>query len=102
MKLFLVGLILFASSFSLQNETCDDIKYEIEIIHTSNGLDNGQIEVNILSSSSKVKANLFGKDPSLNKIDVEIDELNNLSAGTYVLVLQNDQCSTVKSDIVIK
>lgn len=102
MKLFLVGLLFFSSTFSFDEPPCDELQFEITVINTTQGLDNGKIEISLKKRASNVKANLFGDRSSKNRIGVKINELTKLSSGTYILILQNDKCFELKKDIVIQ
>ncbi len=102
MKLLLISVLIAISPFNLETEPCKDLTYDIKLTHTSDGKDNGIIEVTITKSSSKVKAFLYSEGKSGNKLDVKLDELTHLKAGKYILVLQNKECSSVKRDIIIK
>ncbi len=102
MKVFIFSLLLVISSFTYERQDCDQLKFEVNITHSSDGLNNGIIEVVELKSTSKVKAFLYGDKKSKNRLDVKIDKLNNLEAGKYLLVLQNKDCSSVKKDIIIQ
>ncbi len=103
MKLVLFSIIIVLSSFSaVEDEFCDDLKFSIEVTHTSSGLDNGVIDVVIIKSESKAKAYLYGESKNKNKLDVELSELTGLKSGKYILVLQNKKCSTVEHDIIIR
>jgi len=89
-------------SYLPNEDECDQLKFDVSIVDTTNGLDNGTIEVSIVKSSSKVRAYLYGDKKSKNRLDVRIDKLNKLPAGTYLLVLQNNDCSAVKRNLVVK
>lgn len=102
MKLLLISSIVALMSFTVLQKSCDDLKFDIKITSTSSGLDNGKIEVTIIKSTSNVRAYLYGDTRKKNKLDVSVDDLINLEAGTYTLVLQNNDCSAVKRDIEIK
>jgi len=104
MKFLLVSLLISFSYFNSQLESldCDDLKFSIEVTHTSNGQDNGIINVTIVKSETKAKAFLYGKLKSNNKLGVNPTELTGLKSGKYILVLQNKECSSVKRDIIIK
>ncbi|MCB0496924.1 MAG: hypothetical protein KDC79_12370 [Cyclobacteriaceae bacterium] len=102
MRLLVISSIVMLFSFTIPNQECDDIKFDVEISNTTNGLNNGKIDVTIIKTSSKVRAYLYGDKRSKNKLNVEIDELKGLEAGKYTLILQNKVCSVVKQDIVIE
>jgi hypothetical protein len=102
MKLFFISVLLMGMSFLTNNEECDQLKFDINIVHTTSGLANGIIEVSVIKSASKVRAFLYGDKKSKNRLNVRIDKLNKLQAGTYLLVLQNNDCSTVKRNLVVK
>lgn len=103
MKLFLVGILFFTSSIWEVDTICDQLKFDVIITNTSIGENNGKIEV-ILEDGEKsnIRAYLYGEGSSKNRLDKKIDELTDLSKGTYILVLQNSECSSMKSDIVIE
>lgn len=102
MKFLLISVLIAFSSFNSETEPCKDLTYDIKLTHTSGGQDNGIIEVTITKSASKVKTYLYSEGKTENKLDVKLDELTRLKAGTYMLVLQNDICYAVKRDIIIK
>ncbi len=102
MQLLFISVLLAFSTNFISTEPCEELICEIEITDSSEGLNNGMIEVIIVKSSSKVKAYLYGDNRSKNKLNVDIDKLNKLEPGSYLLVLQNNKCSIVKHDIIIK
>lgn len=102
MKFIFISLLISFTSFNPFEDTCDDLKFEVKVIHTTNGLDNGTIDVTVTKSSSEVKVFLYSEGENENKLDVKLDELNKLKSGTYMLVLQNSKCHAVKRDIIIK
>lgn len=102
MKIILISVLLAFSSFNSAINECDELKFDFKIVNTSNGLDNGAIEVKITKSSSKVKAYLYSYGKSDNRLGVKTDELDNLRKGKYMLVLQNDNCFAAERDIIIK
>lgn len=102
MKVFLVSALLVVSSFTLEKRLCNQLKFDVSITHTSNDQNNGIIEVVDLKSTTKVKAFLYGDKKSKNRLDVKVEKLTNLESGKYLLVLQNNECSSVKKDIIIK
>ena len=101
MKFIFISLLISFSSFNPPVDNCDDLKFEVKVTHTTNGLDNGIIDVTVTKGSSNLDVFLYGDIRSKNKLKVKIDELKNLASGTYILILQNDKCSTVKRDILI-
>ena len=102
MKFILISVLLGFSSFSTTSDVCDDLKFDIEVTHTTDGLNNGKIDVTITKGLQNVKAFLYAKSRGNNRLNIKIDELKNLPSGTFTLVLQNKNCSSVKSDIIIK
>lgn len=95
-------MLLFSSISSTEKNYCDDLKFSIEVTHTTNGTNNATLEITVIKSASKVKAYLYGDTKSKNKLNVELTELTDLPSGKYILVLQNNKCSSVKRDIIIK
>ena len=102
MKVVLVSVLVVFSSFLPNEQECDQLKFEINIVHTTDGRDNGKIEVSNIDSPSQVKAFLYGNGKNKNKLDVKIEKLVKLGSGTYTLVLQNNKCSAVKRDIIVR
>ena len=102
MKIVFVSVLLFLASFISKEQECDQLKFEINVVHTSDGLDNGKIEVTNIDSPSKVRAFLYGDKREKNKLDVKVEKLEKLKPGTYILILQNKKCSSVKRDIIVK
>jgi hypothetical protein len=102
MKIVLVGVLVIFTSFLPREQECDQLKFDINIVHTTDGQDNGKIEVSNINSPSQVKAFLYGNGKNKNKLDVKIENLEKLGVGTYTLILQNKKCSTVTRDIIIR
>ena len=107
MKVFVGSLLLvfFMAARPAPVPDCDGLQYKLTITHTSNGENNGRIEVEIIKSSSRVRAYLYikkGNQRKNSKEDVSVDELTGLAAGHYVLILQDAKCSAVEHDLVIK
>lgn len=101
-SILLSFIILFLSFYSLGEDLCDNLKFTVEVSDTSQGLNNGEIKVVLKNKSSHVKAFLYGDKKAKNKLDISIDELTQLKPGSYILILQNKDCSSVKRDIIIK
>ena len=101
MKIVFVSVLVVIASFLPKEQECDQLKFDINVVHTTGGLDNGKIEVTNIESPSKVRAFLYG-DKRENRLDVKVEKLDKLKSGTYILILQNKKCSTVKRDIVVK
>ncbi len=102
MKIAFVSVLVVLTSFLPKEQECDQLKFDINIVHTSDGLNNGKIEVSNVDSPSPVRAFLYGNGKDKNLLDVKIEKLIALKAGTYILILQNKKCSTVKRDIIVK
>lgn len=102
MKLLIFSSVVFLLSFTNLPQTCDDLKFDVKVTNTTNGQNNGKLDVTIIKSSSKIHAYLYGDTKSKNKLNVGLDDLINLESGTYTLVLQNNECSAVKQGIEIK
>jgi hypothetical protein len=102
MKLFFIGVLFFTFTLVAGQPPCNGLKFEVKVTHTTDNLDNGKIEVTIIKSAAGVKAFLYGDKKSKNRLDVKPDQLTQLAAGTYQLVLQDNNCSTLKRDIIIK
>ena len=102
MKIVFASVLVAILSFIPKEQECDQLKFDIHVVHTSSGLDNGKIEVSKIDSPSKVRAFLYGDNKSKNRLDVKVEKLIKLPAGTYILILQNSQCSSVTHDIIVK
>ena len=102
MKIVIASVLVVIASFLPKEQECDQLKFDINVVHTTDGLDNGKIEVINIDSPSKVRAFLYGDNKGKNRLDVKIEKLDKLQAGTYILILQNKECSAVKRDIIVK
>jgi len=102
MKIVFASVLVVLASFIPKEQECDQLKFDINVVHTTNGLDNGKIEVVNIDSPSKVRAFLYGDKRDKNRLDVKVEKLDKLKAGTYILILQNKKCSSVKRDIIVK
>ena len=102
MKIVFASVLVIIASFLPKEQECDELKFEINVVHTTDGLENGKIEVIDIDSPSKVRAFLYGDKRDKNRLDVKAEKLDKLKAGTYVLILQNKNCSSVKRDIIVK
>ena len=102
MKIVFASVLVIIASFLPKEQECDELKFEINVVHTTEGHENGQIEVINIDSPSKVRAFLYGDKRDKNRLDVKVEKLDKLKAGTYVLILQNKNCSSVKRDIIVK
>ena len=102
MKIVFASVLVVIASFLPKEQECDQLKFDVNVVHTTEGLDNGKIEVINIDSPSKVRAFLYGDKRDKNRLDVKVEKLDKLKAGTYILILQNKKCSSVKRDIVVK
>ncbi len=107
MRIFVGSLLLIflIAARPAARLVCADLQYVLTVFDTTDGLNNGRIEVKITKSSSRVKAYLYSKKGNQRqnrKEGAELNTLINLAPGHYILVLQNRSCSVVEKDIHIK
>ena len=102
MKIVLIGVLVVFTSFLPKEQECDQLKFEVNIVHTTDGRDNGKIEISNIDSPSEVRAFLYGNGKNNNVLDVKIEKLVKLGAGSYTLILQNKKCSAVKRNIIVR
>ena len=102
MKFVLLSLLVAYGYHMPDHDQCEQLKYSLEIIHTTNGLNNGKINVEIIKSQSEVTAYLYAESRANNKLGVKISKLVALPAGKYKLVLQNTECSIVEKNLIIE
>lgn len=101
--LFFCLLTVGFSHATIWLQDCDKIEAETEVVNTSNGLDNGQVEVKVTKGSERGIKYIFcvvsGK--VLNESRFEINILTGLPAGDYFCLISNADC-TKKINFTIK
>ena len=102
MKVLLLSGLLFISTLTSEKSNCDNIQLDITITHSSQGSNNGKIEVEVKKGKAPFRAYLFADDKSNNLHDVALDELVSLSAGSYILVIQDANNCSVHKKIKLK
>lgn len=96
--LILLFLCLGLSSFSTISLTqvCDKIEAQPEVIHTSNGEDNGGVQIKLAKGSLKSLKFIFcaQKDGRvLNENKFQQSSIEGLPPGDYFCIVSNDECS---------
>jgi hypothetical protein len=101
MKLLLLSGLLFFSTYLPGDETCTNLKINVSVIHSTNNLSNGRIEVDVEKGQPPYKVYLFAEKPKNNLLDVKFRDLKDLAAGDYILVVQDKEGCNVKENIVV-
>jgi hypothetical protein len=66
---------------------CRDINVKSKITHTTNGLNNGSVELEINGNSGQeLSINLFGPQKN-NRLDLSESIITNLEKGNYIIVV---------------
>jgi len=102
MKLLVISGLLFFSAFMPDNPVCDNLKFKTKITHTSDGGNNGEIAISIVKGKPPYKVFLFADKQENNLLDVGLDDLKNLFAGKYILVVQDAADCTIQEKLILK
>ena len=81
---------------------CNNLKIKTKITHTTAGASNGEISVSVVKGQPPYKAYLFAENKQNNLLDVRLDDLKNLSAGKYILVVQDAVDCTIQEKLILK
>lgn len=102
MKVLLLSGLFYLMAGMPGNTDCDNIRLDLNIIHTTENKTNGKIEVEIVNGLAPYEFYLFGSGTNNNKIKVKKSELKDLAAGEYLLVVQDKTSCRVTKKIVIR
>ena len=102
MKLLVISGLFFFSAFMPDKPVCDNLKFKTKITHTTEGASNGQIAISIVKGRPPYKVFLFADKQENNLLDVGLDDLKNLSAGKYILVVQDAADCTTQEKLILK
>ena len=102
MKLLIISGLFFVSALMPDNPVCDNLKFKTKITHTTAGVSNGEIVISIVKGKSPYKVFLFADKLENNLLDVGLDDLKNLAAGKYILVVQDAADCTKQEKLVLK
>jgi hypothetical protein len=102
MKLLIISGLFFFSALMPDNPACDSLIIKTKITHTTAGGSNGEISVSVVKGKPPYKVFLFSEKIENNLFDVEMDDLINLSAGKYILVIQDAAICTTQEKLILK
>jgi hypothetical protein len=102
MKIVFASVLFIFSALMPDNPACDSLIIKTKIIHTTDGVSNGEITVSIVKGKPPYKVFLFAEKIENNLFDVELDDLINLSSGKYILVIQDDADCTTQEKLILK
>jgi len=102
MKLILVSALFFISASLPGNSDCDSLKIKANITNTSNNQANGAISVEVVNGKPPYKVFLFADKRKDNRLDVGIDDLVDLPAGKYILVIQEGGGCAIQENLTVK
>ena len=102
MKIVFASVLFILSALVPDKPTCDSLKIKTKITHTTDGASNGEIAVSIVKGKPPYKVFLFADKQENNLFDVGLDDLKDLSAGRYILVVQDDADCTIQEKLILK
>ena len=102
MKIVFASVLFIFSALMPDNPACDSLTIKTKITHTTDGASNGEIAVSIVKGKSPYKVFLFAEKQENNLLDVELDDLKSLSAGKYILVIQDAADCTTQEKLILK
>jgi hypothetical protein len=102
MKVLLLSGLLFISTLNSEKSICDNIQLELSITNTTEGRDNGKIEVEVVKGKAPYKVFLFASKPKVNLVNIKIKDLKNLPAAEYLLIVQDQSNCRVQQTVIIK
>lgn len=102
MKVLLFSVILFILANVPGIPVCNDIQLSLITTNTSEGQNNGKIEVKVEKGHPPFKVYLYAEKRKDNKLDIKFKDLENLAPGKYLLVVQDKGECTFQESIVIK
>lgn len=103
MKIAVILASLFYGVFAATPEPpCDDLKVEVEVTHTSEGLNNGMIRLNA-EGGAKPYTYIF-LDEDFNPITTKTTEpeIKKLSRGKVKFIVRDENDCFQSKDIIIK
>lgn len=102
MKLLIISALLIFSALSPENLDCDNLKIKTQITHTSAGEKNGEISISVVKGKAPYRVSLFSENKKDNLLEVGLDDLKNLAAGKYILVVQDDADCAITEKLTLK
>ena len=102
MKIVFASVLFIFSALMPDNPACDNLTIKTKITHTTDGGSNGEIAVSIIKGKPPYKVYLFADKQENNLLDVDLDDLKNLSAGKYILVVQDAADCTIQEKLNLK
>lgn len=102
MKIVFASVLYIFSALLPDNPACESLTIKTTITHTIDGASNGEVAVTIVKGKAPYKVFLFAEKLENNLLDVELDDLKNLSAGKYILVVQDAAECTTQEKLILK
>jgi hypothetical protein len=102
MKLLIISTLLIFSALLPESPDCDNLKIKTKITHTTTGESNGQIVVTVVKGQPPYKASLFAERKNDNLLEVGLEDLKNLPAGKYILVVQDAGDCATQEKVILK
>lgn len=102
MKIVFASVLFIFSALLPDNPACDNLIIKTTITHTTEGASNGEVTVTIVKGKAPYKVFLFAEKLENNLLDVDFDDLKNLSAGKYILVVQDAADCTTQENLILK
>ncbi len=93
--LMLLSIGLWSFSTTPLRQDCDRIEVQVELIHTSNGGDNGTAHIKLTKGTRVNLKYIFCEQSGrvLNEKKFEQSSIDNLPPGEYFCIVNNDDCT---------
>ena len=86
-----ISIFLFVTdSFSQADRPCEAISVEHNVRHTSQGLNNGAVDLIIKGGIQPYEISVIGDKRSKNKLNINLTRITDLQPGTYLIVIQDN------------
>ena len=102
MKLLIISTLLIFSALTPESPVCDNLKIKTKITHTTAGESNGEIVITIVKGKAPYNASLFAEKQQDNLLEVGLEDLKNLPAGKYILVVQDAADCATQEKLILK
>jgi len=102
MKALIMSLLFFGSGYTQATDPCENTHLEISVSDTSDGINNGTIEIEVEKLTDPVKIYLYGDDRSQNQLNIKTKKIEHLAIGGYYLIVQDGAGCTKSKKVVIR
>jgi len=101
--IFLVAASDLSAAYNLPQKDCDKVEVNVEVQKTSNGLDNGQVKVNLTKGDAASAKFIFCEETGrvLNEGQFGVNTIEGLKKGKYLCIVSTSEC-TKKVTFTIK